>query len=43
MEERGATGTINYEIVCVLGPRVPRIYLVNGEKMAVVDYLRNSL
>ena len=37
------TGTINYEIVCVLGRRVPRIYLVNGEKMAVVDYLRNSL
>lgn len=37
------TGTINYEIVCVLGRRVPRIYLENGKKCAVVDYVRNNL
>ena len=37
------TGTINYEIVCVLGRRVPRIYIENGEKIAVVDYIRNTL
>lgn len=36
------TGTINYEIVCVLGRRVPRIYIENGEKIAVVDYIRNT-
>ena len=37
------TGTINYEIVCVLGRRVPRIYLEGGNKIAVVDYVRNTL
>jgi len=37
------TGTINYEIVCVLGRRVPRIYLEDGKKIAVVDYIRNTL
>ena len=37
------TGTIHYEIVCVLGRRVPRIYIENGEKIAVVDYIRNTL
>lgn len=37
------TGTINYEIVCVLGRRVPRIYIENGEKIAVVDYIRNTV
>lgn len=37
------TGTINYEIVCVLGRRVPRIYLEDGKKRAVVDYVRNQI
>ena len=33
------TGTINYEVVSVLGRRVPRVYLENGEECAVVDYV----
>ena len=37
------TGTINYEIVSVLGRRVPRIYRENGEQCAVVDYVLGSI
>jgi len=33
------TGTINYEVVSVLGRRVPRIYLEDGKECAVVDYV----
>ena len=29
--------TINYEIVCALGERVPRVYKRNGQTIAVVD------
>lgn len=32
-----ANGTINYEIVCALGERVPRVYKRNGQTVAVVD------
>lgn len=31
--------TINYEIVCSIGARVPRIYLQNGKETAVLDYI----
>ncbi|SDW62918.1 alanine racemase [Tepidimicrobium xylanilyticum] len=31
--------TINYEIVCMVGRRVPRIYVKNGEIIDVIDYL----
>lgn len=31
------TGTINYEVVCVVGKRVPRIYYKNGKKIGVMD------
>lgn len=30
-------GTINYEIACTLGERVPRAYIENGKVIAVVD------
>lgn len=30
-------GTINYEIVCALGERVPRVYKRKGQTVAVVD------
>ena len=30
-------GTINYEIICALGERVPRVYKKNGKAVAVVD------
>ncbi|HLR34482.1 MAG TPA: alanine racemase [Tissierellales bacterium] len=32
-------GTINYEIVCMVGRRIPRIYKRNGKTVKVVDYL----
>ena len=32
-------GTINYEIVCNVGRRVPRIYLKDGKPVGVEDYL----
>ncbi|KPU26691.1 alanine racemase [Caloranaerobacter sp. TR13] len=32
-------GTINYEIICMVSRRVPRVYLKNGEIVEVIDYL----
>ncbi len=32
-------GTINYEIVCRIGMRIPRVYLKNGEITKVSNYL----
>ncbi|MBZ2176021.1 alanine racemase [Schnuerera sp. xch1] len=32
-------GTINYEIVCMVGRRVPRVYFQNGEIIQIDDYL----
>lgn len=32
-------GTINYEIVCMIDKRVPRVYIENGELVKVKDYL----
>lgn len=34
------TGTINYEILCNIGRRVPRVYVENGAEMEMVDYLQ---
>ena len=34
-----SAGTINYEMICLVGRRVPRIYKKNGEEIAVVDYV----
>lgn len=34
-------GTVNYEIVCNIGRRVPRAYYQGGECVGVVDYLGN--
>lgn len=31
--------TINYEIVCLIGKRIPRVYLRGGEVVNVVNYL----
>jgi len=35
-------GTINYEIVCMIGKRVPRVYIKNGEIVNIHDYILNS-
>lgn len=32
-------GTINYEIVCMIGRRVPRVYIENGRIIDIEDYL----
>lgn len=32
-------GTINYEIVCMVGRRVPRVYIENGQIVEIQDYL----
>ncbi len=32
-------GTINYELVCIIGKRIPRVYLKNGKICSVLNYL----
>jgi alanine racemase len=32
-------GTINYEIVCIIGKRIPRVYLKDGKISSVLNYL----
>jgi alanine racemase len=36
-------GTINYEIVCMVGKRVPRKYLQGGKEVAYMDYITANL
>lgn len=36
------SGTINYEKVCLIGKRVPRIYRQNGKDIGVVDFIRSK-
>lgn len=35
--------TINYELVCLVGKRVPRVYIKNGKQVAVVDMYNTSI
>lgn len=37
------TNTIHYELMCILGRRVPRIYRRNGKDIGVVDYIRHTV
>lgn len=32
-------GTINYEVVCMMGKRIPRVYIRKGEVIKIKDYL----
>ena len=32
-------GTINYEVLCMIGKRVPRVYIKGGEIVKVRDYI----
>ena len=34
-----AIGTINYEIVCIIGKRIPRVYIKDGRICSVLNYL----
>ena len=31
-------GTINYEVVCQLGKRIPRVYYKNNKYLSSIDY-----
>ncbi len=35
--------TVHYEIMCIIGKRVPRVYTRNGETVGVVDYIRHNV
>lgn len=35
------TGTINYEVVCLVGKRVPRVYLRHGKNVGIMDCIRS--
>ena len=41
-ELAGLCGTINYELMCLIGRRVPRVYHKGGKIVEVVDYLQQS-
>ena len=36
------TGTINYEVVCGVARRVPRVYIQNGKVIQIVNYLEDA-
>lgn len=38
-EVASAVGTINYEVVCVIGKRIPRFYLQDGRISNILNYL----
>lgn len=38
-ELASATGMINYEMVCIIGKRIPRVYLQDGKISGVLNYL----
>jgi len=38
-EIAGLIGTIPYEIVCIIGKRIPRVYFKNGKVVNVLNYL----
>ncbi|MDR2933438.1 MAG: alanine racemase [Oscillospiraceae bacterium] len=40
-EMAALSGSINYEKVCLIGKRVPRIYRQDGKDIGVVDYIRH--
>ena len=37
------TGTINYELVCLVGKRVPRVYLHHGKNVGIMDGIRPQM
>lgn len=44
MEEIAAMAdTVHYEIMCVIGKRVPRVYRRNGKDIGAVDYIRHTV
>ncbi len=35
-------GTINYELICLVGKRVPRVYIHHGKNVGIMDSIRPS-
>jgi alanine racemase len=35
----GISGSLNYDLVCLIGKRVPRVYIKNGKVVEVLNYL----
>lgn len=35
-------GSVNYEIVCMISKRIPRVYIKNGKAVKMVNYLKND-
>jgi len=35
-------GTISYELMCLIGRRVPRVYVKNGKTIDVIDYIAQA-
>ena len=35
----GLNGTIHYEMVCLVGKRVPRVYLRGGQQVGQLNYI----
>ena len=42
-EMAGLTGTINYELVCLVGKRVPRVYIHHGKNVGIMDSIRPQM
>lgn len=38
-EVAGHMGTINYEVVCIIGKRIPRVYIREGQVLKIHNYL----
>ena len=36
------TGTINYEVVCLVGKRVPRVYIKDGKNVGIMDSIAGT-
>jgi alanine racemase len=42
-EMASLTGTINYELVCLVGKRVPRVYIHHGKNVGIMDSIRPQM
>ena len=44
MEEMARlSDTVNYEVMCIIGKRVPRVYVQGGQNVGSVDYIRHKV
>jgi alanine racemase len=36
-------GTIGYEVICQIGKRVPRVYILNGREAGYLNYIEGGI